>query len=160
MTSTHTHPVTLDTTVHHIGVQTLDLDNSLAWYRDYLGCEPTWTLTTFSDLTHRRLPGITRLTELVLGNAHLHLIERPGLPALDPQTSIVQFQHVCLAVETPEELERLRDRWIALYDSGQYIFTLPTYPTDVVVDDDGVSSFYTYDVNGLEFEFTHIPPRV
>lgn len=155
--STLATPDTSVATLHHIGVQTLDLDNSLAWYRDYLGCEPTWTLTTFSDLTQSRLPGITRLTEVVLGQVHLHLIERPGLPALDPQTSIAQFQHVCLAVEEPAELERLRDLWVTLYDSDRYTFSLPVQPTPIVIDQQGVRSFYVYDVNGLELEFTHIP---
>ena len=26
-----------------------------------------------------------------------------------------------------------------------------------MTDDDGVQSFYAYDVNGLEFEFTYMP---
>ena len=41
--------------------------------------------------------------------------------------------------------------------SGRYTFALDEQPTDIVVDEDGVRSFYTYDVNGLEFEFTFLP---
>ena len=37
-------------------------------------------------------------------------------------------------------------------DRGEYVPMLK-----IVIDGDGVSSFYAYDVNGLEFEFTHIP---
>lgn len=142
---------------HHVGIQTTDLENSLAWYRDFFECTPTWTLDRFSELTHRRLPGIERLTELALGDTRIHLFQRPGLPALDPSASIAQFQHVCLMVDSPERLVELRNRWIALFESKNYFFAFPDQPTAIVEDDDGVQSFYAYDVNGLEFEFTYIP---
>jgi hypothetical protein len=67
------------------------------------------------------------------------------------------FQHLCLYVDHPDELVTLRRRWIELYESGRYAFADTEQPTDVVVDDDGVRSFYALDVNGLEFEFTHVP---
>jgi catechol 2,3-dioxygenase-like lactoylglutathione lyase family enzyme len=144
-------------TFHHVGIQTGDLANSVAWYEAFLGCRPAWTLTTFSDLTRSRLPGIRSLTELVVGDARLHLFERDGRPAPDPGDSVVQFQHFCLAVPTAEGLAALRERWIDLYASRRYTFALADQPTDVVVDDDGVQSFYAYDPNGLELEFTFVP---
>jgi hypothetical protein len=61
-------------------------------------------------------------------------------------------------VNEPGALRELRRRWIELYESGRYLFTVHEPPTDVVTDDDGVQSFYAFDVNGLEFEFTYVPP--
>jgi catechol 2,3-dioxygenase-like lactoylglutathione lyase family enzyme len=142
---------------HHIGIQTNDLDNSLAWYRDFLGFRAAWSLGDFSWLTRRRLPGIRRLVEIRIGSLRLHLFERKGRPASKPGDSLTQFQHVCLAVDSPDELVTLRDRWIDLFKDGRYSFALADQPTEVVIDDDGVHSFYTYDVNGLEFEFTYVP---
>jgi len=141
---------------HHIGIQTNDLDNCVSWYEDFLGCQRVWSLDTFSELTRTRLPGIRTLTELALGDIRIHLFERRGRVA-DPTDSAVQFQHFCLCVNEPEELARLRQRWIELYESGRYTFNVPEPPTDVVTDGDGVQSFYAYDVNGLEFEFTFAP---
>jgi catechol 2,3-dioxygenase-like lactoylglutathione lyase family enzyme len=141
---------------HHVGIQTNDLDNSVAWYEEFLGCQRAWTLDRFSELTLSRLPGIRALTEMVVGDIRLHLFERPGRAA-DPAESATQFQHFCFRVSVPEELVTLRQRWIELYESGRYTFALDEQPTDIVTDNDGIQSFYTYDVNGLEFEFTFLP---
>ncbi|GLZ00521.1 VOC family protein [Actinoplanes sp. NBRC 103695] len=141
---------------HHVGVQTNDLENSVRWYSDFLGCERAWTLDKFSELTTSRLPGIRTLTEMVLGDVRVHLFERPGRVAA-PAESAVQFQHFCFTVDSPGDLDRLRRRWIELYDSGRYRYASDEQPTDIVVDADGVRSFYSYDVNGLEFEFTYVP---
>ena len=65
-----------------------------------------------------------------------------------------------MAVEDPEDLVTLRERWIALFESGQFAYAVAEDPTPVVTDADGVRSFYVYDVNGLEFEFTYVPPTV
>jgi catechol 2,3-dioxygenase-like lactoylglutathione lyase family enzyme len=142
---------------HHVAVQTGDLENSAAWYEAFLGCRRSWSLTAFSDLTRSRLPGIRSLTELVVGDTRLHLFEREGRPAPGPGDSVVQFQHLCLSVESAERLSALRERWIDLYASHRYTFALAEQPTDIVVDDDGVRSFYAYDPNGLELEFTFVP---
>jgi catechol 2,3-dioxygenase-like lactoylglutathione lyase family enzyme len=141
---------------HHVGVQTSDLANSAAWYRAFFCARQSWSLTTFSDLTLSRLPGIRQLVELVAGNVRVHLFERDGLATV-PGESVSQLQHVCLAVSRAEDLDTLRARWIELYHSGQFRFAISEQPTPVVVDDDGVCSFYAYDVNGLEFEFTYVP---
>jgi catechol 2,3-dioxygenase-like lactoylglutathione lyase family enzyme len=144
-------------TFHHIGIQTNDLKNSVAWYEAFLGAQDSWSLNTFSDLTNSRLPGIRELRELVLGDIRLHLFEREGRPANAPGESVTQFQHLCLSSASPDDLAGLRQRWIELYTSGQYSFVLPDQPTEIVVDEEGVRSFYAYDVNGLEFEFTYVP---
>jgi catechol 2,3-dioxygenase-like lactoylglutathione lyase family enzyme len=142
---------------HHVAIQTSDLDNSVSWYEEFLGCRQAWSLTEFSELTHSRLPGIRRLAELVVGSERLHLMERAGRPAIGPRDSVVQFQHLCLSVGAPEDLVALRQRWLELFDSGRYEFALADRPTEVVVDSDGVRSFYAYDPNGLELEFTYVP---
>jgi catechol 2,3-dioxygenase-like lactoylglutathione lyase family enzyme len=144
---------------HHVGIQTKDLENSVRWYEDFLRCERAWELDEFSELTRRRLPGIRALTEMVVGSVRIHLFERPGR-ASDPAETAIQFQHFCFCVDAAEELVTLRRRWIDLYESGRYRFALDEQPTDIVVDADGVQSFYAYDVNGLEFEFTFLPSGV
>ncbi|MFI9721797.1 VOC family protein [Streptomyces sp. NPDC052396] len=153
MTTTTKPPARL----HHIGVQTFDLDNSLAWYRDFLGCRPTWTATAFSELTRSRLPGVSRITEIVTEGVRLHLIERDSRERQHGPEDRVQFQHLCLAVDSPEELRATLARWQRLHASGDYEFLRPDPPTGIVTDAEGVQSFYCFDVNGLEIEFTHLP---
>lgn len=140
-------------TLHHIGIQTGDLDNSEAWYQDFFGCRRVWSLDHFSEMTTSRLPGIVEIRELSLETIRFHLFGRPGRSA-DPSDSLTQFQHVCLEVATVEDLVTIRRRWLELHRSGRYEFALDVEPTEIVVDDDGTGGFYLYDVNGLEFEFT------
>jgi len=142
---------------HHIGIQTNDLDNALSWYKDFLGFRANWTMDHFSELTNSRLPGIRRLAEVAAGGVRIHLFERPGASASKPGVSLSQFQHVCLVVGSPDDLVTLRERWMDLFRSGRYSFALADQPTEVVTDHEGIQSFYTYDVNGLEFEFTYVP---
>ncbi|MEU8197952.1 VOC family protein [Microbispora amethystogenes] len=142
--------------LHHLAVETADLDNCVAWYTEFFGGTVAWSLDTFSELTRSRLPGITRLTEVAAAGTRFHVFTRSADYAR-PAPDMLQFQHVCLTVGSVSELREWRDRWQRLYDSGRYVFARPEPPTEIVIDGDGVSSFYAYDVNGLEFEFTHIP---
>lgn len=141
---------------HHVGIQTNDLHNSVRWYTDFHGAERVWTLDRFSELTQHRLPGIRELTEMAVGPVRIHLFERAG-HTLNLAESTVGFQHFCFAVTEASDLEATRRRWIELYESGRYTFALDEQPTEIVTDSDGIQSFYTYDVNGLEFEFTYVP---
>ncbi|NJQ03824.1 VOC family protein [Streptomyces zingiberis] len=143
--------------IHHVGVQTADLENCLAWYGEFFGAERRWELDRFSELTLSRLPGIRRLAEVAAGDLRFHLFDRAGHTGRTPEEDGYQFQHVCLEVDDPAELADVRDRWHRLRDSGRFTFARPDGPTEVVVDDDGVSSLYLFDVNGLEYEFTHVP---
>ena len=143
--------------LHHIGVQTSDLANSLAWYRDFLGCRPTWSTEDFSELTRSRLPGVLRLAEVAVGDLRFHLFERDSRVARQHDTDRVQFQHVCVSTESVARLRAWRDRWLELSGSGRYVFLRDSPPTDIVVDEEGTHSFYCIDVNGLEFEFTYVP---
>lgn len=145
---------------HHIAIQTGDLENSKAWYQDFFRCYVSWSLSTFSELTLTRLPGIHRLIEMVIGDVRLHLFERAGNRSHHSRTSAAQFQHACVSVDSHVELLRWRQRWLDLFDSGRYVFARPDPPTEIVIDASGIESFYAFDVNGLEFEFTYVPSGV
>jgi catechol 2,3-dioxygenase-like lactoylglutathione lyase family enzyme len=145
---------------HHIAIQTGDLDNCVAWYQDFFGGRVSWSLSTFSETTRSRLPGIRRLIEIFVGSVRLHLFERPVNRAAQPMASVAQFQHVCVSVISHAELMTWRDRWLALYASGSYEFAVSGRPTEIAVAANGDESFYAFDVNGLEFEFTYEPGGV
>ncbi len=103
------------------------------------------------------MPGIHRLTELVVGDIRLHLFERGGPGGQRSHLQPVPVPARVTVVEAPDDLVAFRRRWIELFESGGYAYALPVPPTEIVVDADGVRSSYAYDVNGLEFEFTDVP---
>jgi hypothetical protein len=142
---------------HHIGVQTVDLPNSVRWYLQFFDGEESWSLDTFSEVTHKRLSGIKELVEIRAGSIKFHLIGRFGVDLKPAKTTSPGFQHACLRVNTPADLSRLRERWIALFRSGKYTFVTEEEATEIVIDDDDVQSFYAFDPNGLEFEFSYVP---
>jgi catechol 2,3-dioxygenase-like lactoylglutathione lyase family enzyme len=142
--------------LHHIAVQTRDLDNAVGWYQEFFGCRPTWTLAEFSELTTSRLPGITRLTELVAGDGRFHVFQRDGVVGAAPGAGAM-FQHVCMATSSAEELQAWRRRWLGLRASGRFRFARSEEATPVVTDGDDVQSFYALDPDGCEFEFTFDP---
>ncbi|MFD4504126.1 VOC family protein [Streptomyces sp. NPDC058457] len=143
--------------LHHLGVQTSDIENCLSWYLDFFHATQKWELDQFSELTLSRLPGIRRLIEVAAGDIRFHIFDRADHNGRIPDENSYQFQHACIAVSTPEEIAEIRRHWIDLYDSGRYTFARPDGPTDIVVDSDGVMSLYLYDVNGLEYEFSYVP---
>ncbi|MFG2884435.1 VOC family protein [Streptomyces sp. NPDC048297] len=143
--------------IHHVALVTHDAQNLSAWYRDLLGFEHRWTLTAFSELTRRRLPGIQKIEELRLGDFRIHLLEVPSAGPSTPVVHTANYQHLCLVLRSPEELRELRDRWEEKSRGGRYSFRTDPDLTDIVVDSDGVHSFYAFDPDGLEWEFTCIP---
>jgi catechol 2,3-dioxygenase-like lactoylglutathione lyase family enzyme len=143
--------------VHHLAIESDCLDECVRWYREFLGCEQNWTLSTFSEVTTERLPGIARLVEIAAGELRLHVFERRRDPASAPATTGGPVQHVCVAVSSPEELARHRERWLTLYPDYRAAFASDDAPTDVVTDPDGSQSFYANDVNGVELEFRYDP---
>ncbi|MEU0009342.1 VOC family protein [Streptomyces sp. NPDC006314] len=157
MLDTAPQPDPAQLTLHHLAVQTADLDASISWYRDFLGADVTWTLDTFSDLSMERLPGLSGLAEVVVGGLRFHLFTRGPEHAAGPPADTNQFQHACIEVRSPEQLRLWRERWIEVYETGGYTFVRDVPPTEIVVDSDGVESFYAFDVNGIEFEFTYLP---
>lgn len=142
---------------HHIGVQTVDLPNSIRWYMEFFNGEKSWSLDTFSSVTHQRLPGIKELVEIRAESIKFHLIKRCGVDLKPAKTTSPGFQHACLRVNTPTDLKILHERWIALFRSGKYSFVTEEEATGIDIDDDGVQSFYAFDPNGLEFEFSYVP---
>jgi catechol 2,3-dioxygenase-like lactoylglutathione lyase family enzyme len=144
--------------LHHLAVETADLDNSVAWYTNFFGGTVSWTLDAFSELTRHRLPGIVRLTEVVACPVRFHLFTR-DVDYTRPVADVLQFQHVCLVTDSLRSLASWRGRWQRLYASGAYSFACTEPATEIVTDAGQVSSFYAYDVNGLEFEFTHDPNK-
>lgn len=139
---------------HHVAVQTDDLAASIGWYEDFFGAEVSWTLEDFSEFSKERLPGLSRVVELTVGELRFHLFTRGAAHQGAPPPGTNQFQHVCVEVPTPNELRAWHSRWRSVHNSGTYAFTLDVPATDIVVDSDGVQSFYAYDINGVEFEFT------
>lgn len=157
--STTAVPSRLTGGIDHIGVQTDDLPSSIRWYQEFFGCTETWRMDGgFSDLSHRRLPGISRLVELAVADIRFHLFTRSTGAGEQVAAEANQFQHVCIRVRSAAELRRWRAHWLRLYSSGQYAFARPEPASEIDVDKDGMQSFYAYDVNGLEFEFTYGPP--
>lgn len=145
--------------LHHVAVQTADMDNTARWYRDFFDdCESNWELEEFSELTRSRLPGVRRMIELQVGALRFHVTERSGVRALYGEAPAALFQHCGLLVSGVDDLSRLRDKWVALFQSGDYEFERPDPPSEVAFDADGVGSLYVLDPNGLEFEFTYVPP--
>lgn len=138
---------------HHVAVQTDDLAASIGWYEDFFGAEVSWTLEEFSEFSKDRLPGLSGVAELTIDELRFHLFTRGGHQGAPPPGPN-QFQHVCIEVSTPGELRAWHSRWRSVHNSGTYAFTLDVPATDIVVDNDGVESFYAYDINGVEFEFT------
>ncbi|MFI9586843.1 VOC family protein [Streptomyces sp. NPDC052236] len=144
-------------TLHHIAVQTGDLAASIDWYQAFFGAEIAWTLDTYSDLSMERLPGLSGLAELTAGGLRFHVFTRGAEHGRQPSADTNQFQHICIEVRTSEELRAWQARWHSVRQSGAYTFVRDEPATDVVVDSDGVESFYAFDINGVEFEFTCLP---
>lgn len=142
---------------HHIGVQTANLDVSVAWYAHFFDARVSWTLDKFSPLTLSRLPGITKLVEMVSEPLRFHLFARAGVSGDPPGLMQTQYQHLAIAVGSPAQLRAWHERWFDTARSGRYDFAGHEEPTGIVVDDDGVESFYCLDPNRLEFEFTYVP---
>jgi catechol 2,3-dioxygenase-like lactoylglutathione lyase family enzyme len=152
-------PALLKPRVHHVAIESNCLDECVRWYRDFLGCQQTWELSTFSQVTKQRLPGITRLVEIAVGDLRLHVFERLRGTTLEKTTTTGAVQHVCVAVSSSEELMLCREQWFRLQPIYRAAFAADEAPTDVITDADGSQSFYAHDVNGVEFEFRYEPAR-
>lgn len=155
---TSARPAPLTGAIDHVGVQTMDLDNAVGWYQEFLGCTVSWELTDgFSDLSRQRLPGLARVVEVAVGDIRLHLFTRDAGAHEPPAAEVNQFQHLGIRVSSPQELRLWRDRWVELYQSGRYTFIRTEPATEIDIDGEGMQSFYVYDVNGLEIEFSWLP---
>ncbi|MFC4494587.1 VOC family protein [Streptomyces ovatisporus] len=145
--------------VHHIAVQTDDVESTVTWYQEFLDAEAQWTLTEFSPLTRSRLPGIGKLVELKAGDVRFHVFDRSGHTRHGPDPRGFQFQHIGIVVDRHEDLVALRERWLRLRERGDVRWSRDEPPSDIVTDDDGMQSLYVLDPNGLEMEFIHFSGR-
>lgn len=143
---------------NHIGIQTDDVESTIRWYEEFLGATVEWSLDTFSPLTHARLPGVQKLVELKKGDLRFHVFDRAEHTREGPRPFDFQFQHVGIAVERPDQLVELRERWLRARESATDVrWNRDEPPTDIVTDPDGMQSLYVLDPNGLEFEFIYFP---
>ena len=157
-TSDVVRPAPLVGAIDHVGIQTMDLENAVNWYQEFLGGTVSWEMNDgFSDLSRRRLPGLARVVEVAVGGIRVHLFTRDTGTHAPPASEVNQFQHLCIRVDTPEQLRLWRRRWLELFESGRYTFVRAEPATEIDIDAQGMQSFYTYDVNGLEVEFTYLP---
>ena len=138
---------------HHVAAVTRDADVSSAWYQHTFALRPIWTLRSFSPLTKARLPGLTRIDELAVPGLRIHLMEVPGTSVAPDLASFALFQHTCVAVDSRDELRALQERAATAKGSA-------AAPTEIVVDNDGVESFYAKDPDALEWEVTWVPAGV
>lgn len=144
---------------NHVAIQTDDVDGTARWYEQFLGATVEWSLESFSPLTSARLPGIRKLVELKAGDVRFHVFDRAGHSHHGPAPLDFQYQHVGLAVERPEQLVELRERWLRVRRSADVRWSRNEQPTDIVTDADGMQSLYVLDPNGLELEFSYFPEK-
>ncbi|MBF6541808.1 VOC family protein [Nocardia brasiliensis] len=142
---------------HHLAIQTDDVDATIEWYREFLGATVEWSLDSFSPLTHDRLPGIEKLVELKKGDLRFHVFDRAGHSKDGPDPLGYQYQHVGITVRRPEDLVRLRARWLQVRERADIAWARADPPSDIVTDADGMQSLYVLDPNGLELEFIYFP---
>jgi len=157
-TSDVVRPAPLVGAIDHVGIQTTDLENAVTWYQEFLGGTVSWARNDgFSDLSLQRLPGLARVVEVAAGGIRLHLFTRDTGTHAPPDSEANQFQHLCFRVGTAEQLRLWRRRWLELFESGRYTFVRDEPASEIDIDAEGMQSFYAYDVNGLEVEFTYQP---
>ncbi|WP_033289430.1 VOC family protein [Amycolatopsis jejuensis] len=143
--------------IHHIAVQTDDVESTVRWYGEFLDATVEWSLSTFSPLTRARLPGIGKLVELKAGDVRFHVFDRARHTHDGPDPLGYQFQHIGITVDRHDDLVELRDRWFRLRDRPGIRWAGAEPPSAIVADDDGMESLYVLDPNGLEMEFVHFP---
>ncbi len=128
------------TGVNHLAMVTGDMEATIRFWRDLLGCRLVAGLGRpgqrhyFFEISERDL---------------LAFFEWPGISAVPekdhglPVKGAVIFDHVSFGVDSEEELWRLRDRLLA---AG--------FPASEVIDHGFIRSIYSFDPNGLAIEFS------
>lgn len=144
----------------HVGIQTADFENTVQWYKDFYGCEETWSRTAeqLPPAIQRRMPLSTRLVELCKNEVRFHVFDMVT-DEVQPARQLVNLEHYCVEVETLEELKELRQRWIDLFNSKKYTFKRDDMPTELIPSSDGMQGFYAHDPNGIELEAFYLPPK-
>ena len=76
------------------------------------------------------------------------------MQSLDPDFAAPCFQHICLELDTLQELSKHRSSWFELFGSGKFSFVRHEVPTEIEWDGAHSASFYLFDVNGVEYELS------
>jgi catechol 2,3-dioxygenase-like lactoylglutathione lyase family enzyme len=145
---------------NHLAIQTDDVDATVRWYQAFLGTTVEWSLSTFSALTHTRLPGIKKLVELKTGDVRFHVFDRAEHSQDGPDPLGYQYQHVGITVDRPEDLVELQHHWLRVREQTDVRWSRDEPPSDIVTDADGMQSLYVLDPNGLELEFIYFPGEI
>ena len=145
----------------HVGIQTADFDNTVRWYKDFFECAETWSRTAeqLPVAIRRRMPLSTRLVELKKNGVRFHVFDMVKEEKIPPR-QLVHLEHYCVEVDTLKELLALRQRWIDLFESQNYIFSRDDMPTEIISSSDGMQGFYAHDPNGIEIEAFYLPQSV
>jgi catechol 2,3-dioxygenase-like lactoylglutathione lyase family enzyme len=143
--------------LHHTGYTVSDLDRSVAFYRDLLGCEVIATqekeggylaaIVGFPDahvrMAHLRVPGGEHVIELFQ-----YLAPRGGrVDAVPPD---VGASHVCFVVDD------LRSLYERLQESGIASFVSPPVEVDTGINTGGLA-LYLRDPDGIILELFQPP---
>jgi catechol 2,3-dioxygenase-like lactoylglutathione lyase family enzyme len=143
--------------VHHTGYTVSDLDRSVAFYRDLLGCEVLATqekqggylgaIVGYPDahvrMAHLRVPGAAHVLELFQ-----YLAPHGGTIEAEPKN--VGVSHLCfLADDLPALYERLRDAGVE--------FVSPPVAVDTGINTGGYG-LYLRDPDGILVELFQPPP--
>jgi catechol 2,3-dioxygenase-like lactoylglutathione lyase family enzyme len=158
MTSEHDHMAGFASGLHHTGYTVSDLDRSVAFYRDLLGCE----LLGITEREGGYLAAIVGYPDAHVRMAHLrvadsaHIIElfqyvapEPSKLELEPRK--IGTAHLCFLVE---DLTTTYERLLA---HGVEFISAP-----VVVDvgaNSGGRALYLRDPDGIPMELFQLPPR-
>ncbi|MHB1930389.1 MAG: VOC family protein [Acidimicrobiales bacterium] len=152
----HAEPA-LVTGINHVGLTVTDIERSVAFYTEVLGCEVAMrqekqggylaAIVGYPDadvkMAHLRLPGCEHRLELFE-----YRVPRSAPRDLEPRN--VGNAHICFVVE---DLERLYDR---LVERGVDTFS-PPVEVDTGVNQGG-AALYLHDPDGITVEIFQ-PPR-
>jgi catechol 2,3-dioxygenase-like lactoylglutathione lyase family enzyme len=145
--------------LHHTGYTVSDLERSVAFYRDLLGCEVIATqekeggylaaIVGYPDahvrMAHLRLPGGEHVIELFQYLA-------PAGSRVDVEPRNVGASHLCFVVE---DLRALYDR---LREHGVDSFVSPPVEVDTGINTGGLA-LYLRDPDGITVELFQPPSR-
>ncbi|WP_421336867.1 VOC family protein [Aeromonas veronii] len=138
--------------IDHVGIQLKNLEGAIDWYKYIFNCQVEWELSSFSELTRSRLPGIVKLVELSADSVKLHLFERE---VNDGGNSSSQFQHVAIELASKHCIESIRERVKSCGVDNSYKSL-----SEIVVDNGGVASCYFQDPEGNEFELVSYENKI
>ena len=146
-------------TLHHTGYTVSDLDRSLAFYRDLLGCEVIATqekeggylaaIVGYPDahvrMAHLRVPGGDHVIELFE-----YLTPAGDRAAVEPRN--VGASHLCFVVTD------LQAVYNALLEQGVTSFVSPPVEVDTGINRGGLG-IYLRDPDGITVELFQLPDR-